>query len=55
LAERTTLAEIIERYIVEVLPKMRDSTAEHSAKSVMFRYLTDLEKFSLAILKKFFN
>jgi hypothetical protein len=79
LAERTTFIEIIERYIVEVLPTMRGgkaicqfyggksmgprtkegknciraahwkhgeesqiSKAERSAKSVMFRYLTDI-------------
>jgi len=69
LAERTTFAEIIERYVAEVLPTMRGGKADHirlkalarrpiaklnmvsltaqkiaerSAKSVMFRYLTDL-------------
>ena len=42
LAERTTFAEIIERYIAEVMPTMRGGKAERSEKSVMFRYLTDI-------------
>ncbi len=42
LAERTIFTKIIERYIVEILPTMRGGKAERSAKSVMFRYLTDL-------------